>query len=374
MMAGKLRIGVIFGGRSGEHEVSLVSAASVMSALDRSRYEVVPIGITLEGRWISSPRVLDLLKTRKGLEEEPDRFLLPEPGRQGLSDGRKEIMDDMRVDVVFPLVHGTYGEDGTLQGLLELAGMPYVGAGVIGSALGMDKILQKKLFAQAGLPVAKYAWFLSSRCREKSRKVVQEIEDLMDYPVFVKPANTGSSVGISKAHDRKELATALELAAGFDRKVVVEQGVRKIREIEVSVLGNDAPIASVPGEVIPSNEFYDYDAKYVDGKSTVVIPADLPPKVVKQLQNYAMEAFRSLDCCGMARVDFFVTKKDRIYLNEINTIPGFTSISMYPKLWEASGLAYSALLDKLIELALERHRERVSLSHRYTPAKEWYKG
>ena len=372
-MAGKLRIGVIFGGRSGEHEVSLVSAASVISALDRSKYDVVPVGITPEGRWISSHSVLDSLKSRNGLEREPNRILLPEPGRNGLTDGRKVVTEDMKVDVVFPLVHGTYGEDGTLQGLLELADLPYVGAGVVGSALGMDKILQKKLFSQAGLPIARYIWFLSSRCREKEKKVVREIEDVLDYPVFVKPANTGSSVGISKAHDRKELGAALELATHFDRKVVVEQGVRNIREIEVSVLGNDASIASVPGEVIPSNEFYDYDAKYVDGKSTVIIPADLPRKTVKQLQEYAVQAFRSLDCCGMARVDFFVTKKNRVYLNEINTIPGFTSISMYPKLWEASGLAFADLLDKLIQLALERHREKSALSHRYAPAKEWYK-
>ena len=358
----KLRVGVIFGGRSGEHEVSLVSATSVIEALDRTRYEIVPIGITPEGRWISSARALDLLKSRGDLTGEPDRFLLPEPGR------------NTNVDVVFPLVHGTFGEDGTLQGLLELADIPYVGAGVIGSSLGMDKILQKKLFSHAGLPIAKYLWFLSSQCREKSRSVIQEVDDALEYPLFVKPANTGSSVGISKAHNRKDLAAALGLATRFDRKVVVEQGIGNIREIEISVLGNDAPVASVAGEIIPSNEFYDYDAKYVDGKSTIIIPADLPKKVIKQLQQYAVDAFRSLDCCGMARVDFFVTRRNRIYLNEINTIPGFTSISMYPKLWEASGLEYGSLLDKLIQLAMERHKEKSALSHRYNPVREWYRG
>jgi len=345
-----------------------------MAALDGTRYDVVPIGITLEGRWISSPRVLDLLKARTGLEAEPGRFLAPEPGHNGLTDGKQGVMEELRIDVAFPLVHGSYGEDGTLQGLLELADIPYVGAGVIGSALGMDKILQKKLFSHAGLPIAKFAWFLSSRCRTKSRKVIKEIEEQLAYPLFVKPANTGSSVGISKAHNREELAAALELAAGFDRKVIVEEGIRKVREIEISVLGNDNPVASVAGEVIPSNEFYDYDAKYVDGKSTVVIPAKLPGRTIKQLQEYAVDAFRSLDCCGMARVDFFVTKKDQVYLNEINTIPGFTSISMYPKLWEASGLSYPDLLDKLIQLAIERHKEKTILTHRYTPEKEWYKG
>jgi D-alanine-D-alanine ligase len=370
----KLRVGVIFGGVSGEHEVSLVSATSVISALDSARYEVVPIGITPEGRWISSPRALNLLKSRGDLAGEPDRFLLPEPGRNMLTDGTRESSDDKKVDVVFPLVHGTFGEDGTLQGLLELADLPYVGAGVIVSALGMDKILQKKIFTQAGLPVANYAWFLSSTSREKLRSVVHEVEDVLVYPVFVKPANTGSSVGISKVHNRKELAPALGLASRFDRKVVVEQGIRNIREIEVSVLGNDAPVASVAGEVVPSNEFYDYDAKYVDGKSTIIIPADLPRKIVKQLQQLAVDAFRSLDCCGMARVDFFVTRRHKVYLNEINTIPGFTSISMYPKLWEASGLAYADLLDKLIQLAMERHKEKAGLSHRYTPTREWFKG
>ncbi|MEK7249924.1 MAG: D-alanine--D-alanine ligase [Bacteroidota bacterium] len=371
----KIRVGVIFGGRSGEHEVSLVSATSVINALDKEKYEVVPIGITQEGRWISSGESLKLLKSRSGLEQEPERFLVPEPNRQSLVSLNGEAHPDMRLEVVFPVVHGTYGEDGTLQGLLELANIPYVGAGVLASSVGMDKIVQKQLHNEVGLPIVKYVWFLSSDCKSQTKKVVAAIEKKLKYSLFVKPANTGSSVGISKAHNRKELFDALVLASNFDRKVIIEQGVKNAREIEVSVLGNDRPIASVPGEIIPSNEFYDYDAKYVDGKSVAVIPAKLPKSVVKKIQQLAVKAFAVLDGAGMARVDFFVTKKtNRIYLNEINTIPGFTSISMYPKLWEASGISYSELLDRLIQLALERHREKNSLRTTYQPTTEWYKG
>ena len=368
---GKLRVGVIFGGRSGEHEVSLVSATSVLNALDKGKYDVVPIGIAQSGRWLSSEKALQLLKTKNGIEREPERFLVPEPNRQALMSINGE--SDRQLDVVFPVIHGTYGEDGKLQGLLELANIPYVGAGVLGSALGMDKILQKQLYEQEGILIPKYVWFLSSEFRQNSRKVVAEIEKHLKYPVFTKPANTGSSVGISKAHDRKELREFLAVAADYDRKVIVEQGVKNCLEIECSVLGNDSPIASLPGEIIPSNEFYDYDAKYVDGKSTSIIPADLPKKVVKEVQQLAVKAFRVLDCAGMARVDFFITKKsNRIYLNEINTIPGFTSISMYPKLWEASGISYPQLLDKLIGLAIEKHRQKSGLKTVYEPSSDWY--
>lgn len=370
----KLRIGVMFGGRSGEHEVSLVSATSVINALDRARYEVVPIGITREGRWLSSQDAVQLLKERTRLDKTPERFLVPEPNRRGLVS-LNHPDDTMRLDAVFPVVHGTYGEDGTLQGLLELANIPYVGAGVLGSALGMDKIIQKRLFQEAGLPVAKYAAFLSTVCLDQPRKVAAAAEKTLRYPMFVKPANTGSSVGISKAHERKELLAAIDAAAAYDRKVIIEQGVKNLREIEVSVLGNDEPEASVAGEIIPSNEFYDYDAKYVDGKSTAIIPANLPKKVMKQVRELAVKAFIALDCAGMARVDFFVTKgRNAIYLNEINTIPGFTAISMYPKLWEATGVSYPALLDRLIQLAIERHEQKNRLKTSYEPAKEWYKG
>lgn len=369
----KLRVGVIFGGRSGEHEVSLVSATSVINALDKEKYEVVPIGIAQSGRWLSSEGALQLLKSKDGLEQEPERFLVPEPNRQALMSVSGER--GSRLDVVFPVVHGTYGEDGSLQGLLELANIPYVGAGVLGSALGMDKIVQKQLYEQAGIPVPRYVWFHSSSFRSKQRKVTAEIEKYLKYPVFTKPANTGSSVGISKAHNRKELLEYLSVAADYDRKVIIEQGVKNAREIECSVLGNDDPVASVPGEIIPSNEFYDYDAKYVDGKSAVVIPADLPKKTMKEIQQLAAKAFRVLDLAGMARVDFFVSGKNyKIYLNEVNTIPGFTSISMYPKLWQASGISYGELLDRLISLAMERHREKSALKTTYQPTKDWYKG
>jgi D-alanine-D-alanine ligase len=253
----KLRVGVIFGGRSGEHEVSLVSATSVINALDKEKYEVVPIGITQNGRWMSSPESLEVLKRKTGVEDEPERFLVPEPNRQALVSLDGQSKPGLELDVVFPVVHGTFGEDGSLQGLLELANIPYVGAGVLASAVGMDKIVQKQLHKNAGLPIVRYEWFLSAACKSQPKKVIAAIEKKLKYPLFVKPANTGSSVGISKAHNRAELSVALAAAADFDRKVIVEQGVRHAREIEVSVLGNDAPIASVPGEIVPSNEFYD---------------------------------------------------------------------------------------------------------------------
>ena len=249
-----------------------------------------------------------------------------------------------------------------------------MGAGVLGSAVGMDKIVQKQLYEQAGIPIAKYVWFFSGECRTAGKKIVASVERKLKYPVFTKPANTGSSVGIAKAHNRAELIHGLAMAASYDRKVVVEQGMKNVREIECSVLGNDDPIASVPGEIISSNEFYDYDAKYVDGKSTSVIPAKLPSKIAKDIQKFAVRAFKTLDLAGMARVDFFVTKKNNVYLNEVNTVPGFTSISMYPKLWEASGISYSTLLDRLIDLALERHRQKSSIKTTYEPAKDWYNG
>ncbi|MBP1647220.1 MAG: D-alanine--D-alanine ligase [Bacteroidetes bacterium] len=374
MMERKLRVGVIFGGRSGEHEVSLVSATSVITALDADKYEVVPIGITQEGRWLSSDKGLKLLKEKTGIEQAPECFLVPEPNRQALVAAGSGEMHSPPIDVIFPLVHGTYGEDGTLQGLLELANIPYVGAGVLASAVGMDKIVQKQIFQQQKLPVAKYIWFHSSVCREHPERVAAIVAKSLTYPVFVKPANTGSSVGISKAHNRKELREALALAVEYDRKVIIEQGINNIREIECSVLGNDEPVASVPGEIVPSNEFYDYNAKYVDGKSEAIIPAKLPKRVSEEVRRIALQAYRALDIAGMARVDFLVVRKsNKIYLNEVNTIPGFTSISMYPKLWEASGLGYRDLLDRLIELALERHRAKNELRTVYNPDRDWYK-
>jgi D-alanine-D-alanine ligase len=271
-------------------------------------------------------------------------------------------------------MHGTYGEDGTLQGLLELANIPYVGAGVLGSAAGMDKIAQKQILRDGGFPVVRYLPLLTSEVLSRPARAVGQIERALRYPVFVKPANTGSSVGITKAHDRGELRGALDVAGSFDRRIVVEQGIRDVREIECAVLGNDAPECSVPGEIVPSNEFYDYEAKYVDGKSAALIPAPLPRRLAARIRAMAVRAFLAIDCAGMARVDFFVTRRTgRIYINELNTIPGFTSISMYPKLWEASGLPYPALLDRLITLALERHRTKQGLRHAYRPVREWYR-
>ena len=373
-MTRKLRVGVIFGGRSGEHEVSLVSAASIMHALDREKYDVVPIGITPDGRWISSSQAHAMLTAKTRLDGEPEKFLIPEPQRRGLVSVAAMNASREPLDVVIPVVHGTYGEDGTLQGLLELTDIPYVGAGVLASAVGMDKVVQKQIFRDAGFPIVRYVWFLASACREKPAAVARAAEKKLRYPLFVKPANTGSSVGIVKAHNRRELIGGLQDAAEFDRKVICEQGIRNVREIECAVLGNDTPEASLPGEIIPSNEFYDYDAKYVDGKSTAVIPAKLPAATVRRLRALAVAAYSSIDCAGMARVDFFVTKdRGTIYLNELNTIPGFTPISMYPKMWEVSGIPYPELLDRLIALAIERHRETSRRRTTYTPVRPWYK-
>jgi D-alanine-D-alanine ligase len=372
-MRSKIRVGVMFGGRSSEHQVSLVSAASVMQALPPDRYEVVPIGITPDGRWISSTSALGLLKQGSVPANQPEHTLLPEPGRQGLIGAGGGATGPIALDVIFPVLHGTFGEDGTMQGLLELADIPYVGAGVLGSALGMDKIVQKQLFEQAGIPVPRYCWFYAGAVTEAPRKAAAAVERQLRYPVFVKPANTGSSVGISKAHDRTELLRAFAEAAQYDRKVIVEQGIRDAREIEVSVLGNDEPVASVPGEIIPSNEFYDYDAKYVDGKSTAVIPARVPKAAARTLKEYAVKAYRAIDCAGMARADFLMAKRtSRVYINELNTIPGFTAISMYPKLWEASGLSYPELLDRLIQLAIQRYRQTRALRRMYNPSRAWF--
>ncbi|MFH0989265.1 MAG: D-alanine--D-alanine ligase family protein [bacterium] len=375
-MPSKIRVGVIFGGRSAEHEVSLVSATSVMQALDRSKYTIVPVGITPEGRWLSSSDAIALLKQKANIDHLPEHLLIPDPRKRGLVplQNSKVGVSPLHIDVIFPLLHGTYGEDGTLQGLLELADIPYVGAGVLGSALGMDKIIQKQVLEHTGIPVAPGVWFLYEEFSLHQKKIVSDIERSLKYPCFVKPSNMGSSVGISKAHHRKELIDAIELAAQYDRKILVEKGIERAREIECSVLGNDNPIASLPGEIIPSNEFYDYDAKYVDGKSQAIVPANLPKRMMKTIQHYAVEGFKALDCAGMARVDFLVAQKgNRIYLNELNTIPGFTSISMYPKLWQASGLSYPELLDRLIQLALERHQMKARLKTTYTPKSDWYK-
>ncbi|RJQ28210.1 MAG: D-alanine--D-alanine ligase [Peptococcaceae bacterium] len=356
----KKRVAVIFGGRSGEHEISIQSAQSVIAALDREKYEVIPVGVTREGKWLAGidPPALLAGDFKDAITVDPPA----DPARGGLvrvnpaNAGTESHV--LPVDVVFPVLHGTFGEDGTLQGLLELANIPYVGAGVLASALGMDKVLMKTVFARHNIPQPRF-WFCLRREWEKDRSgIVAGVEERLGYPCFVKPANLGSSVGISKAHDRAELVRAIELAAKYDRKIILEEGV-EAREVEVSVLGNDDPVASPPGEIIPFNEFYDYEAKYIDGKSSLIIPADLPPDTVRRVQELAVKAFKAVDCAGMARVDFFIRRDNNaVLVNEINTIPGFTRFSMYPKLWEAGGIGYGELLDRLIELAQERHREK----------------
>jgi D-alanine-D-alanine ligase len=352
----RLRVGVIFGGRSGEHEVSLASAASVIRALDPARYEVVPIGITKDGRWLAGGTAQKMLP--EVLRTGQHVALTAEPDAAALVPLEKTGAGSLRVDVVFPVLHGTFGEDGTIQGLLELAGLPFVGSGVLGSAVGMDKDIAKRLFLQEGLPVGDFLAIPRSQWEQSRAKVMTLVRKRFRFPVFVKPAALGSSVGMTKAHDAKELRTALDFAAEFGQKIIVEKFI-KGREIELSVLGNETPEASIPGEIIPHREFYDYEAKYLEEGTRLEIPAKLSKSLVSKFQDYAKRAFRCLECRGMARVDFFLEHRtNKIYINEVNTIPGFTSISMYPKLWEASGIPYRDLIDRLIELALAEHREK----------------
>jgi D-alanine-D-alanine ligase len=404
-MKKKLRVGILFGGRSGEHEVSLASAASILKAIDRTKYDVVPIGIDKQGHWLSdgaAQRLLGDSAAHGHLNETsveadlefataaavlrsgellavppPSAHKGPAPSLQLTTPADMARPDSplkSSLDVVFPVLHGTFGEDGTIQGLFELADIAYVGSGVLGSSAAMDKDAMKRLFAAASLPQTPYVSLLRNEWRADPKRTTRLIEKSLAYPLFVKPANLGSSVGISKVHSRAELAPAMDLAAGFDRKIVVEEGVggpgAKPRELEIAVLGNDSPEASVIGEIIPNKEFYDYESKYADSDqpSVPVIPASLSKSEAKQIREMAIAAFRACDCAGLARVDFLMEpmrdakgrklKKPRIFLNEINTLPGFTSISMYPKLWQASGLSYKKLIDRLIRLALERHREK----------------
>jgi D-alanine-D-alanine ligase len=382
----KLRVGILFGGRSGEHEVSLLSAASILNAIDKTKYDVVPIGITKQGQWITSSEATRLLAG----DTKPAPILLKTPkaktqtksiqlnasadvALQNTALAQQNSSLAQSLDVIFPVLHGTFGEDGTIQGLFELADIAYVGSGVLGSATGMDKSAMKQLFAAAGLPQTPHVNLLRSEWKSDPKRCTKLIEKNLTYPVFVKPANLGSSVGISKVHDRSELAPAMDLAASYDRKLIIEQGVggpgAKPRELEVAVLGNDSPEASAVGEIIPGAEFYDYNAKYHSNTSIPIIPAKLSKSESKQIRKMAIAAFRACDCAGLARVDFLMepaikakknkkAKPARIYLNEINTMPGFTSISMYPKLWEATGVPYKQLIDRLIALAAERHQEK----------------
>jgi D-alanine-D-alanine ligase len=351
----KLRVGVLFGGRSGEHEVSLVSAASIIRGLDPQKYEAVPIGITKEGHWLigegAQKMLPEVLRTgqRVIMSADPtESALMP---IDGSARGQK-------LDVIFPVIHGTFGEDGTMQGLLELAGLPFVGAGVLGSAIGMDKDVAKKLMQVAGIPVVPWIAVQRADWERQPKEIRRAIEKKFKYPVFVKPATLGSSVGMTKVHSRAELGSALDLAAEFAMKIMVERAV-SAREIEVSVLGNHDPRASIPGEIVPHREFYDYTAKYLEEGTQLLIPAKLKKSEVKTVQAMAVTAFRALELSGMARVDFFIEKRGgKIFLNEVNTIPGFTSISMYPKLWEANGIPFRELISKLIDLALEQHQEK----------------
>jgi D-alanine-D-alanine ligase len=393
----KLRVGILFGGRSGEHEVSLLSAASVLNAIDKTKYEVVPIGITKDGRWLTAEHAERLLKgnadeggratqahstqLRAGdPEATPGAAVLatgesvvvpPEPARHDAAlapfqtDANLRRASDraINVDVIFPVLHGTFGEDGTIQGLLELADIAYVGAGVLGSSAGMDKDIMKSLFRAAGLPIVKHVTVLRGQFEREPKKMRKLVESRLKYPVFVKPANLGSSVGISKVHDGKELGPAIAEAAKFDRKIVIEEGVggkkNRAREIECAVLGNDDPKASLAGEIIPCKEFYDYDAKYLVEGSEGIIPAKIAKAEMKTVQRLAIAAFQAVDCTGLARVDFLMDPKSRkIFVNEINTMPGFTAISMYPKLWAATGVSYPELIDRLIQLGIERHEDK----------------
>ena len=383
---------MLFGGRSGEHEVSLLSAASVLKAIDKKKYTVVPIGITKEGQWVTAAHAQRLLKGHAARARRSTRLRAGDPAATSaaavLAKGEGVVVPPMpgenrsalmpfetdasdlhpahgpiNVDIIFPVLHGTFGEDGTIQGLLELADIAYVGAGVLGSAAGMDKDVMKRLFRDAGIPIVKHVTVLRSAWRMDPKAVRQQIESALKYPLFVKPANLGSSVGISKVHGAAEVAAAMDEAARYDRKIVIEQGVGgkkgKAREIECSVLGNEQPIASVPGEIIPVKEFYDYSAKYLVKGSESIIPAKLPASKQDEVRRLAVAAFQAVDCAGLARVDFLMDPRNgKMFVNEINTMPGFTSISMYPKMWAASGISYPELMDRLIQLGMERHADK----------------
>ena len=363
----KLRVAVLFGGRSGEYEVSLMSARSVLSVLDPDKYEVTQVGITPEGTWLTGKDVLDKFENNK-MDGLLSVLVSPDPSEKGMYvfEGFSGLRKWTDVDVFFPVLHGTFGEDGTLQGLFELADVAYVGAGVVGSSVSMDKGVFKDVMVANGIPVVDTLVVMRSEIQKDLVAVIERAEQISEYPFFTKPANLGSSVGVTKCNSRSDLQEGLMEAASFDRRVLIQKGIRNAHEIEVSVLGNDEPVASICGEVLPSREFYSYESKYIDGTSQLIIPAPLPQDVSDCIREYAVRAYKAVDCAGLARVDFFVEKDThRIYLNELNTIPGFTKISMYPKLWEASGLSYAKLVDRLIELALERKADRDHTSHTY---------
>jgi D-alanine-D-alanine ligase len=365
----KINIGVVFGGRSGEHEVSLMSARSILANLSSEKYNVTPIGITHEGIWYTGDHILDAFS--KGHTRGLIRVvLMPEPGHKCLyaihnAPGGQNLQPLTNLDVIFPILHGSFGEDGAPQGLFEMADMAYVGAGILGSAVGMDKGLFKDLLKEHGIKVPEFKVYTRREIETGMDTVLNSAETIADYPLFVKPANLGSSVGISKCHNRSDLAEGIMDAARYDRRILIERGLNA-HEIEVSVLGNEEPIASVPGEISPSDEFYSYNAKYLNNLSRLSIPAPLPPQTVVKIQEMAVLVYKIIDCAGFARVDMFLDKdSDEVYVNEINTIPGFTQISMFPKLWEASGISYPELVDKLVELALQRKAENDKTLRKY---------
>lgn len=359
-MSHKIRVGVVFGGRSGEHEVSINSARSVIENLNPQKYEILPIGITKQGIWhvgLESYKALDAEIPPKLLSDKNNSFLQVAP-QQTLPSPTLSAPVGEQLDVIIPVLHGPFGEDGTVQGLFELLNMAYVGAGVLASAVGMDKAMMKAVFAQADLPQCKYTVYLRNQWENEPEWIVHDVEQKLGYPCFVKPANLGSSVGISKAKDRQSLIDAINEAARYDRKIIVEESVNG-REIEVAVLGNDEPRASVAGEIVPKADFYDYNAKYVDGTSDLIIPAQLTDEQMNEVREMAVKAYQAIDGSGLSRVDFFLERETgRFLINEINTFPGFTIYSMYPKLWEATGISYSELLDELIRLAIERHQDK----------------
>jgi D-alanine-D-alanine ligase len=357
-MAEKLRVGVIFGGQSAEHEVSVKSAKNILDVLDQKKYDIVPIGITQEGHWLLVEDVVKVIKVLEKNKKATFHDVFTAKNAKMASLPTKVLANlEQAVDIVFPVLHGTYGEDGTIQGLLELVNVPYVGCGVMASAIAMDKAATKAVLTAHKIPVVDYQLVLRSQWETAPEKVISRIEEEYRYPCFVKPANAGSSIGVTKARSREELMEALQLAASYDRRILAEEAIEG-REIEVAVLGNAEPVASIPGEVISSHDFYDYEAKYTDGGASIQIPADLSPRIVEKIREMAVQAYQAVDCAGMARVDFFVTRSNKIYVNEINTIPGFTSHSMYPMLWEQSGLSKEILIDRLITLGLEKHHEK----------------
>jgi D-alanine-D-alanine ligase len=366
----KMNLGVLFGGRSGEHEVSLMSARSVLNVLSKEKYNVIQIGVTHQGNWFSGENVLEALSLGRMSSLYPV-VLFPEPGNHWLYsireiDGVKTLVPLVKLDIIFPVVHGSFGEDGTLQGFLELADLAYIGAGVLGSSVGMDKALFKDVMRAHDIPVLDSLTVTRRQIQTNIEGVIAQAEQVAGYPLFTKPANLGSSVGVSKCRTRSDLLEGLMDAASYDRRILIERGLDKAREIEVSVLGNEDAIASIPGEIIPSDDFYTYNAKYIDGASKLLIPAALPSEVSEQIRKVAVAAYQAVDCSGMARVDFLVDRNTNgFFVSEINTIPGFTQISMYPKLWDALGINYPKLIDRLVDLALERKAERDHTERQY---------